>query len=59
MYGKSADKFLSLIPECCRQNAAPSAERDEDGAPWGKGEQQSGERLKAVMVNLILKLPEP
>uniref|UniRef100_A0A8C2XGI6 FHF complex subunit HOOK-interacting protein 1B n=1 Tax=Cyclopterus lumpus TaxID=8103 RepID=A0A8C2XGI6_CYCLU len=37
LYGKSADKFLSLIPECCRLNAASSAERDEDGAFWGKG----------------------
>ncbi|XP_071336531.1 FHF complex subunit HOOK-interacting protein 1B [Trachinotus anak] len=36
IYGKSADKFLSLIPECCRLNAAPSAERDEDNAFWGK-----------------------
>ncbi|XP_026232181.1 FTS and Hook-interacting protein homolog isoform X2 [Anabas testudineus] len=36
IYGKSADKFLSLIPECCRINAVPSAERDEDGAFWGK-----------------------
>ncbi|XP_074514262.1 FHF complex subunit HOOK-interacting protein 1B [Sebastes fasciatus] len=36
LYGKSADKFLSLIPECCRVNAASSAERDEDGAFWGK-----------------------
>ncbi|KAM9850677.1 FHF complex subunit HOOK-interacting protein 1B [Aulostomus maculatus] len=36
MYGKSADKFLSLIPECCRLSAAPSAERDEDTAFWGK-----------------------
>nr|XP_046260091.1 FHF complex subunit HOOK interacting protein 1B isoform X2 [Scatophagus argus] len=36
MYGKSADKFLSLIPECCRLNAAPSAERDEDSAFRGK-----------------------
>ncbi|XP_008278352.1 FHF complex subunit HOOK-interacting protein 1B [Stegastes partitus] len=35
LYGKSADKFLSLIPECCRLNAS-SAERDEDGAFWGK-----------------------
>ncbi|XP_069010448.1 LOW QUALITY PROTEIN: FHF complex subunit HOOK-interacting protein 1B [Embiotoca jacksoni] len=32
LYGKSADKFLSLIPECCRLNAP---ERDED-AFWGK-----------------------
>uniref|UniRef100_A0A3Q3MMM0 FHF complex subunit HOOK-interacting protein 1B n=1 Tax=Mastacembelus armatus TaxID=205130 RepID=A0A3Q3MMM0_9TELE len=37
IYGKSADKFLSLIPECCRLNAAPSSERDEDSAFWGKG----------------------
>uniref|UniRef100_A0A8D2ZW04 FHF complex subunit HOOK-interacting protein 1B n=1 Tax=Scophthalmus maximus TaxID=52904 RepID=A0A8D2ZW04_SCOMX len=36
IYGKSADKFLSLIPECCRLNAAPSADRDEDSALWGK-----------------------
>ncbi|XP_034430163.1 FTS and Hook-interacting protein homolog [Hippoglossus hippoglossus] len=36
IYGKSADKFLSLIPECCRLDAAPSAERDEDNAFWGK-----------------------
>nr|XP_019960666.1 PREDICTED: FTS and Hook-interacting protein [Paralichthys olivaceus] len=36
IYGKSADKFLSLIPECCRLDATPSAERDEDNAFWGK-----------------------
>ncbi|XP_037344860.2 FHF complex subunit HOOK-interacting protein 1B isoform X2 [Pungitius pungitius] len=36
LYGRSADKFLSLIPECCRLNAASSAERDEDGPFWGK-----------------------
>ncbi|XP_044071600.1 FHF complex subunit HOOK interacting protein 1B [Siniperca chuatsi] len=36
VYGKSADKFLSLIPECCRLNATPSGERDEDSAFWGK-----------------------
>uniref|UniRef100_A0A3B4U959 FHF complex subunit HOOK-interacting protein 1B n=1 Tax=Seriola dumerili TaxID=41447 RepID=A0A3B4U959_SERDU len=34
IYGKSADKFLSLIPECCRLSAAPSADRDEDNAFW-------------------------
>ncbi|XP_075937990.1 FHF complex subunit HOOK-interacting protein 1B [Anarhichas minor] len=36
LYGKSADKFLSLIPECCRLNAASSAERDDDSAFWAK-----------------------
>ena len=37
MYGKCADKFLSLIPECCRLGAAPPGEREDDIAFWGKG----------------------
>lgn len=37
LYGKSADKFLSLIPECCRITSAPSSERDDEPAFWGKG----------------------
>ncbi|XP_051566183.1 FHF complex subunit HOOK interacting protein 1B isoform X2 [Myxocyprinus asiaticus] len=36
LYGKSADKFLSLIPECCRITATPSSERDDEPAFWGK-----------------------
>uniref|UniRef100_A0A8K9VA11 FHF complex subunit HOOK-interacting protein 1B n=1 Tax=Oncorhynchus mykiss TaxID=8022 RepID=A0A8K9VA11_ONCMY len=36
LYGKSADKFLSLIPECCRLSVLPSAEREEEPAFWGK-----------------------
>uniref|UniRef100_A0A8C7XVE4 FHF complex subunit HOOK-interacting protein 1B n=1 Tax=Oryzias sinensis TaxID=183150 RepID=A0A8C7XVE4_9TELE len=36
MYGKCADKFLSLIPECCRQYTAASSERDEDNPFWSK-----------------------
>ncbi|XP_059356174.1 FHF complex subunit HOOK-interacting protein 1B [Carassius carassius] len=36
LYGKSADKFLSLIPECCQIAAAPSSERDDEPAFWGK-----------------------
>ncbi|KAM4558678.1 FHF complex subunit HOOK-interacting protein 1B [Odontesthes bonariensis] len=36
LYGKSADKFLSLIPECCRLSMAASAERDDDNPFWGK-----------------------
>lgn len=38
MYGKSADKFLSLIPECCRLNTMQSVEQEEDGAFWARGE---------------------
>ncbi|XP_017276692.1 FTS and Hook-interacting protein homolog isoform X2 [Kryptolebias marmoratus] len=36
MYGKSADKFLSLIPACCQVTAATSAEREEDNPFWSK-----------------------
>lgn len=36
LYGKSANKFLSLIPECCRQSTAPSMDREDDTAFWGK-----------------------
>lgn len=38
IYGKSADKFLSLIPECCRLNMMHPTEQEEDGAFWGRGE---------------------
>lgn len=38
IYGKSADKFLSLIPDCCRTCTAAAADRDEDGGFRGKGE---------------------
>lgn len=41
MYGKSADKFLSLIPVCCQMNAATSTEREEDNPFWSKGELQT------------------
>ncbi|MGH0172803.1 UNVERIFIED_CONTAM: hypothetical protein FKN15_064006 [Acipenser sinensis] len=36
LYGKSADKFMSLIPECCRLELG-TAEREEEPAYWGKG----------------------
>eukprot|EP00063_Salmo_salar_P046269 XP_014021104.1 PREDICTED: FTS and Hook-interacting protein homolog [Salmo salar] len=36
LYGKSADKFLSLIPDCCRLSTVPSAEQEEEPALWGK-----------------------
>ncbi|KAK6315457.1 hypothetical protein J4Q44_G00149860 [Coregonus suidteri] len=36
LYGKSADKFLSLIPDCCRLSTLPSAEQEEEPALWGK-----------------------
>ncbi|KAJ8358296.1 hypothetical protein AAFF_G00015910 [Aldrovandia affinis] len=36
IYGKSADKFLSLIPECCRLDTAPSGDQEDDPASGGK-----------------------
>ncbi|XP_030642645.1 FHF complex subunit HOOK-interacting protein 1B [Chanos chanos] len=36
LYGKSADKFLSLIPECCRLATAPSSDREDEPPFWGK-----------------------
>ncbi|XP_035378743.1 FTS and Hook-interacting protein homolog isoform X2 [Electrophorus electricus] len=36
LYGKSADKFLSLIPECCRTTTAATSDREEEPAFWGK-----------------------
>ncbi|XP_066563074.1 FHF complex subunit HOOK-interacting protein 1B [Amia ocellicauda] len=37
LYGKSADKFLTLIPECCLSDTGLSVDRDEDLAFWPKG----------------------
>ncbi|XP_006639148.2 FHF complex subunit HOOK-interacting protein 1B [Lepisosteus oculatus] len=37
LYGKSADKFLSLIPECCRFDTLPPSDREEDSTFWAKG----------------------
>ncbi|KAL4657020.1 FTS and Hook-interacting protein [Arapaima gigas] len=36
LYGKSADKFLSLIPDCCRIDTAPSGDREDDSTFWEK-----------------------
>lgn len=35
LYGRAADKFLSLIPRCCRHHA-PSPPRPEH-ASWARG----------------------
>uniref|UniRef100_A0A8C9RQU0 FHF complex subunit HOOK-interacting protein 1B n=1 Tax=Scleropages formosus TaxID=113540 RepID=A0A8C9RQU0_SCLFO len=37
LYGKSAEKFLSLIPECCHIDTAPSGDREDDSTFWEKG----------------------
>ncbi|XP_072118546.1 FHF complex subunit HOOK-interacting protein 1B isoform X1 [Mobula birostris] len=35
-YGKTADKFLSLIPECCKPENLGFFEREEEHAVWSK-----------------------
>uniref|UniRef100_A0A8C3K3H8 Family with sequence similarity 160 member A2 n=1 Tax=Calidris pygmaea TaxID=425635 RepID=A0A8C3K3H8_9CHAR len=37
IYGKTAAKFLSLIPRCCRPENLPPPEREEEHAAWSKG----------------------
>ncbi|XP_064361397.1 FHF complex subunit HOOK-interacting protein 1B isoform X2 [Dromaius novaehollandiae] len=37
IYGKTAAKFLSLIPRCCRPESLPPPEREEEHAAWSKG----------------------
>ncbi|KAM9486279.1 FHF complex subunit HOOK-interacting protein 1B isoform 1-T1 [Clarias gariepinus] len=41
LYGKSADKFLSLIPECCRITTAACNEKEEEPAFWVMGSPSS------------------
>ncbi|NXL49564.1 F16A2 protein, partial [Podilymbus podiceps] len=37
IYGKTASKFLSLIPRCCRPESLPPPDREEEHAAWSKG----------------------
>ncbi|KAM6097254.1 FHF complex subunit HOOK-interacting protein 1B [Chlamydotis macqueenii] len=37
IYGKTAAKFLSLIPRCCRPESLPPPDGEEEHAAWSKG----------------------
>nr|XP_033805048.1 FTS and Hook-interacting protein [Geotrypetes seraphini]XP_033805049.1 FTS and Hook-interacting protein [Geotrypetes seraphini]XP_033805050.1 FTS and Hook-interacting protein [Geotrypetes seraphini]XP_033805051.1 FTS and Hook-interacting protein [Geotrypetes seraphini] len=37
IYGKTADKFLSLIPRCCQKESFLLPEQEEEHATWSKG----------------------
>ncbi|NXX60171.1 F16A2 protein, partial [Scopus umbretta] len=37
IYGKTAAKFLSLIPRCCRPESLLPPDREEEHAAWSKG----------------------
>ncbi|OCT96233.1 hypothetical protein XELAEV_18013908mg [Xenopus laevis] len=36
LYSKTADKFLSLIPRCCRKESLCPQDREEEHATWSK-----------------------
>ncbi|KFQ99467.1 FTS and Hook-interacting protein, partial [Nipponia nippon] len=42
IYGKTAAKFLSLIPRCCRPESLPPPEREEEHATWSKAPEVAG-----------------
>lgn len=50
LYSKTADKFLSLVPLCCRKERLVCAEKEEEHATWSKGErvQETGVVLNVV-----------
>lgn len=45
LYGRSAAKFLSLIPRCCHPESLPPPDRDEEHATWAKGTAWTPSRL--------------
>ncbi|KAM8820307.1 FHF complex subunit HOOK-interacting protein 1B [Eudromia elegans] len=54
IYGKTAAKFLSLIPRCCRAESLPAPERDEEHAAWSKGHGSPG-----VDASSVVTVPRP
>lgn len=37
IYGRTAAKFLSLIPQCCQPQSPPLPHRDQEPAAWSRG----------------------
>ncbi|XP_062481254.1 FHF complex subunit HOOK-interacting protein 1B isoform X3 [Pezoporus occidentalis] len=37
IYGRTAAKFLSLIPQCCQPQSPPLPPRDQEPAAWSRG----------------------
>ncbi|NXO55631.1 F16A2 protein, partial [Aramus guarauna] len=53
IYGKTAAKFLSLIPRCCRPESLPLPDREEEHATWSKG------TVPAVDASSVVTVPKP
>ncbi|NWX40052.1 F16A2 protein, partial [Steatornis caripensis] len=49
IYGKTAAKFLSLIPRCCRPESLPPPDREEEHAAWSKGHGSPNVDASSVM----------
>ncbi|XP_074000936.1 LOW QUALITY PROTEIN: FHF complex subunit HOOK-interacting protein 1B [Numenius arquata] len=54
IYGKTAAKFLSLIPRCCRPENLPPPEREEEHAAWSKGHGSP-----SVDTSSVVTVPKP
>ncbi|XP_019379296.1 PREDICTED: FTS and Hook-interacting protein, partial [Gavialis gangeticus] len=54
LYGRSAAKFLSLIPRCCHPESLPLPERDEEHAAWAKGHGSP-----SVDTSSVVTVPKP
>lgn len=54
IYGKTAAKFLSLIPRCCRPESMPPPEREEEHAAWSKGQGSPN-----VDASSVVTVPKP
>ncbi|NXF48117.1 F16A2 protein, partial [Oceanites oceanicus] len=54
IYGKTAAKFLSLIPRCCRPESLPAPSREEEHAAWSKGHSSPN-----VDTSSVVTVPKP
>ncbi|NXL68758.1 F16A2 protein, partial [Chordeiles acutipennis] len=54
IYGRTAAKFLSLIPRCCRPESPPAPGRDEEHAAWSRGHGSPG-----VDASSVVTVPKP
>ncbi|KAK2524665.1 hypothetical protein Q9966_011531 [Columba livia] len=54
IYGKTAAKFLSLVPRCCRPEGPVPTEREEEHAAWSRGHGSPG-----VDASSVVTVPKP
>lgn len=57
LYSKTADKFLSLVPLCCRKERLVCAEKEEEHATWSKA--HGSPSIDTSSVNTVPKPSTP